>query len=136
EIVDSGDIVESPFTGTSELLSMLGMAPDMSFEMLIAGSTTGAPNLDAENDPSTEIIKIKITIDKNYLGVDPQEVNHFSFYPNPVQNELILNSNQQIDEVALYNLLGQQVKNISFNQSKGKIDVSRLQSGIYIMKVS
>lgn len=136
EIVDSEGVVESPFIGSSTLLSMLGMAPDMSFDMLIAGSTTGEPNLDTENDPATEIIKIKITIDRNYLGVDAHEGDHFSFYPNPVQNELILDSSQQIDEVSLYNLLGQQIKNVSLKQLKGRINVSDLQSGIYIMKVN
>jgi hypothetical protein len=57
-------------------------------------------------------------------------------YPNPTQNAVQLKSNETIKSVVIYNLLGQKVKEIKNLTSEPKIDISNMQSGVYIFKVS
>ncbi|MBP9848503.1 MAG: alpha/beta fold hydrolase [Flavobacterium sp.] len=60
-------------------------------------------------------------------------------YPNPFTNQLTIESNELIYKVEIYNLLGQKVKNILFNnttENSINIDLSELAQGNYIAKVS
>ncbi|BAO74449.1 subtilisin-like serine proteases [Winogradskyella sp. PG-2] len=72
------------------------------------------------------------------LSLDESLIEDFSFYPNPVQNELSFRIPSFTSEVELsiYNQLGKEVlKQILFENSK-PIQVSRFSTGIYIMKLS
>jgi len=60
---------------------------------------------------------------------------NFAFYPNPAKDNLRLSSAKPIENVQLYNILGQQVLNKDVNESKPNINVSNLSKGVYIMKV-
>ena len=62
--------------------------------------------------------------------------NSFTAYPNPVQDVLKLSYNQNITNVAVYNLLGQQVLTTNVNATKGQIDMSNLATGTYLVKVN
>lgn len=54
-----------------------------------------------------------------------------SFFPNPVSDQLYLKSDIVIDDVIMSNALGQQV--LAVVSPSGKIDVSALQSGLYLI---
>ena len=70
------------------------------------------------------------------MNVKSLEKFNFSFYPNPVQNEVNLFATQPIEQITVYSLLGQEVLNLKFdNQSKPIINMSSLSAGIYNMKV-
>ena len=59
----------------------------------------------------------------------------FSIYPNPVVNELYIESEQaKIDRVEVFTLNGKQILDISF-QNNQPIDVSSLAKGMYLVKV-
>ena len=60
----------------------------------------------------------------------------FSFYPNPVKNTLNLSYSENISDVSVYNLLGQQVIAKAVNANQSQIDMSHLTSGTYMVKVS
>ncbi len=135
EIVDSEEIVESPFVGTSSLLSALSLAPDMSFDLIIAGSKEDIPTPEMEENTSSEIIKVKITIDRDYLDVDSFAKENFTFYPNPVKNELNLKANNTIEEIAVYNSLGQKIKNLKTDNFSLQISMEDLSAGLYFIKV-
>ncbi|MEC4003071.1 T9SS type A sorting domain-containing protein [Flavobacterium sp. SUN052] len=64
------------------------------------------------------------------------ELKNLSFEPNPVINNLNLKSNEIIDEVLVYNLVGQLILNQKFNKSDVQIDLSTLNSGTYFVKVT
>ena len=67
------------------------------------------------------------------LGVtDYLEISKFSFN-NPANNLLTINSNINIDEVEIYNLVGNMVLKTTTNVNN--IDVSNLAKGIYILTV-
>lgn len=49
---------------------------------------------------------------------------------------LNLSFTQNISEVTVYNLLGQQVLFTKMNSNKGQVDMSNLSSGSYLVKVN
>jgi hypothetical protein len=60
--------------------------------------------------------------------------NDIIIYPNPASKQLNINVSQnEIDEVSIYNLLGQTVITVKNNNS---IDISGLPNGIYIVRVT
>ena len=58
-----------------------------------------------------------------------------TLFPNPVSNELNIDSKDNIKEVTVFNLTGQQLFSKKGNSKTSKIDVSNLKSGIYIVEV-
>jgi hypothetical protein len=70
------------------------------------------------------------------LGTPAFGQNNFAFYPNPVKDFLTLSNSQEITEVAVYNILGQQViaKHVGSNQTQ--LDMSGLPKGAYIVKAT
>ena len=59
----------------------------------------------------------------------------FSFFPNPVANELHIESEQaKIDQIEIYNLNGKQVLDVNFQKDQ-PIDVSSLAKGMYLVKI-
>ncbi|WP_394774073.1 T9SS type A sorting domain-containing protein [Flavobacterium sp.] len=63
--------------------------------------------------------------------------NYFTLYPNPVSDSLNFNSKQdiQIQSVAIYDILGQLVIAVPNSKSVSNIDVSKLRTGNYFIKV-
>lgn len=57
-------------------------------------------------------------------------------YPNPVKDVLKLSYNQNITNVSVYNLVGQQVINKSLNTTDAQVDMSILPQGTYLVKVA
>ena len=70
------------------------------------------------------------------LGTDNFDNASFTAYPNPVKNMLNLNYTQDISDISVFNLLGQQVITKSLNATKGQIDMSGLATGTYLVKVN
>lgn len=62
--------------------------------------------------------------------------NQYSFqtYPNPVKDVLNLSANTSIERIQIYDLLGNQVKNMSINASSKIISLSDLSRGVYILR--
>ncbi|GAA4241244.1 GEVED domain-containing protein [Winogradskyella damuponensis] len=60
----------------------------------------------------------------------------FSYFPNPVKNTLTLNAKNTIEQVAMYNMLGQEVLRVSPNSVDSNLDMSSLQTGTYFVKVT
>ena len=58
--------------------------------------------------------------------------NNFQYYPNPVNDILNISADQKITSVSLYNVAGQKVIN-NVKANDGKVNVSRLTSGTYIV---
>jgi hypothetical protein len=81
-------------------------------------------------------------VDNMYFYDDPDvsttgfDRNSFSFYPNPTSHTLYLETGEQVDEVKIYNILGQGVIHETPNTVSPSINVEMLQSGTYLMKVT
>lgn len=70
------------------------------------------------------------------LSVDDVTSQSLGYYPNPVKDRLNLSYNQTIGEVAVFNLLGQQVLGTTLNATEGSVNMSSLPAGNYIVKVN
>ena len=71
------------------------------------------------------------------LSIDENLIEDFSFYPNPVKNELNLRIPSPVNEVELsiYNQLGQRVLNQVILEDFKIINTSNLSTGIYLLKL-
>ncbi|MFK7833546.1 MAG: S8 family serine peptidase [Winogradskyella sp.] len=72
------------------------------------------------------------------LSVDKLTLDSFSFYPNPVTSHLNIEMPATINElrVSIYNQMGQVVLNQIVTENSKLINVSDLNSGIYVMTLS
>lgn len=69
------------------------------------------------------------------LGTDGFSNGSFKAYPNPVKDILNLSYTQQISNVEVYNVLGQQVAVKANYGSQAEVDMSQLAPGTYMVKV-
>ena len=77
-----------------------------------------------------------IVIDGTNLGVVSNTIAGFTYYPNPTEGTLNLSSVENIENVAIYNMLGQKVVDQNVNATTSELNVSALSTGAYLMKVS
>ena len=70
------------------------------------------------------------------IGTDEFADNNFNYYPNPVEQRLNLNTNGLVEEIKVFNMLGQEVLDVQPEQVSPQINMSGLQSGAYMMRVS
>jgi len=74
--------------------------------------------------------------DPTLLSAQTFDAVNFKAYPNPVKDVLNLSYNKNITNVAVFNLLGQEVLIKSLNDNQSKIDMSHLSKGTYMVKVT
>ncbi|WP_104736102.1 T9SS type A sorting domain-containing protein [Hanstruepera ponticola] len=60
----------------------------------------------------------------------------FTYYPNPVSNNLTIQAQKNIQNVTVYNMLGQEVLNNIPNTVESTVDMSNLKTGAYFVKVT
>jgi hypothetical protein len=60
----------------------------------------------------------------------------FTYYPNPVKNELTLNAKNAIKNVVVLSMLGQEVLVIATNAVNSTINMNKLSQGAYFVKVT
>jgi hypothetical protein len=61
----------------------------------------------------------------------------FAVYPNPAKENVTVNAKQTIQEILIFNPLGQEIKNVNVNVNlkSAEINISRLNNGIYYLKL-
>ena len=77
----------------------------------------------------------KISVYDASLANENFDSSKFKFYPNPVKDVLNLSYNNTIDEVKIYNLLGQEVYSNVINATESSLNVSQLTLGTYLVRV-
>lgn len=70
------------------------------------------------------------------LGVHSLDSAAFRYYPNPVKNTLNVSYDENISDVTVMNLLGQNVLHKSVNETNLQLDLSSLPSGNYLVKIT
>jgi len=69
------------------------------------------------------------------LSVNEFDVNNkVTIYPNPANSVINLNAKHNIEQVAIFNITGQQILVTQPNVAETSIDVSNFNSGIYLVK--
>jgi Secretion system C-terminal sorting domain len=77
-----------------------------------------------------------INVSSPTLANEKFEITKTNLYPNPVKDILNIENQENITNVAIYNLLGQEVLNKTINNNKTEIDVSGFTSGNYLVKIT
>ena len=74
--------------------------------------------------------------DNNELSVNDNSQNEFTIFPNPAQNKIKINASFDINTVEIYSILGQKVISLTINNTSSEIDISKLSSGAYLVKIT
>ena len=69
------------------------------------------------------------------LGINPNETEEFTYFPNPVTSQLTLKGQSNLNKVSIYNVVGQEVLTMEPNNVEAVMDLSSLTSGAYFVKV-
>ena len=80
----------------------------------------------------------KIEDYQDVTGIEDKEYeNNFTLYPNPVENELFIATETQIDEIAIYDIYGRQALSQQVNKSTSQqvVNVGNLKAGVYFIKI-
>jgi len=92
---------------------------------------------DALNNESSATRTVNVTTDTCNLGVTTNEIEGFTIFPNPVKEGkvfVISNSNSNaIKNIKIFDISGKQA--LSIQTENKEINVSKLQKGVYLIKV-
>ena len=100
-------------------------APGCSIPDPITFASMGWPNVHV-------VMNVKGTGDT--AGLNDLQLVSFNYYPNPVKEKLMMNAEENISSVSIYNILGQEVKSIKPQELNAELDLSLLPSGTYLVK--
>ncbi len=68
------------------------------------------------------------------LSVSDNELLSVTMYPNPTSSRLNISAASTIKNAQIFNVLGKKVMSLDINKNSESIDVSKLASGIYLIK--
>lgn len=85
----------------------------------------------AETDLSMTLVSCE-----GNTGLDSEKAGNFIFYPNPAEESLKLQSAEKIKNVYIYSLTGACVKSVTRIPESGIINISDLNTGMYIVSLS
>jgi len=75
-----------------------------------------------------------LIVEPAQMGVNDLNGNMFTYYPNPVKDYLNISAKQKIENISIYNLVGQIITSEA-KQVDGKINMTSLPAGIYVVKI-
>jgi len=78
-----------------------------------------------------------IVTEQEILEINNNELseNMITMFPNPANNFVTISTQEEIANISVFNILGQEVLNIKGNSNTMQIDISNLTTGNYITKV-
>lgn len=78
---------------------------------------------------------LDFTVNVASLSVSSFDLNSLRVYPNPAKDVLNVNYKSDIQDVKIYNLLGQEVLSQKVGQSDFQLNTSKLSTGTYVVKL-
>lgn len=94
-----------------------------------------SPNVCPDNLSSTAGTPIVVVIDENCgLGTQEHAFALLRAYPNPVQDQLVVNGSSVINEINVINLQGQTVLATKPRNKQAIINILSLASGVYVVE--
>jgi hypothetical protein len=118
-----------------ELAFDIGEAPDSVIVDIVSSSW---------NDTLLSFVGSQLTIDDIHFKsqvstgiVTNKNTNSISVYPNPVTDQITIENtgSEASMDISIYNLQGQEIIHKSANTALENIDVSTIESGLYIIKI-
>ena len=87
-------------------------------------------------NPANEAALGNVVVVPAALSVAQFENSQISMYPNPALNSLTISAKNNIEKLSVYNLLGQKVMGQYPNADAITLDISQLESGVYVMETT
>lgn len=122
------DSVDSGGAGAGESLN----------DVAVTGGTTYYINIgqfSGFTDNSEGPFQIDVT-DATLSNTEFETPNTFKYFPNPVSNVLSLKAQNNIQNISVYNMLGQEVLKSAPKTISEEIDMSSLRTGAYFVRVT
>lgn len=117
--------LESWITLDIPLTNFLNLASNQHIaQFIFSGNPTGSGIVYVDN----------VLFHKVVSGIDPLMVNELQLFPNPVRNELNVSHSENLTAVNIYALTGEKLF-IQSDLISGKLDVSPLESGLYVCEM-
>ena len=69
-------------------------------------------------------------------GIDDTTMSQFTYYPNPVNDQLTIRAQSNVKDITVFNMLGQIVLRQSPNTKDCLVDMAVMQSGAYFVQIS
>ena len=91
----------------------------------------------ASTDIDFFIDNFSISATSTPLGVDDNlSLRLFSYFPNPVNDQLTIKAQKNVDSITVFNMLGQVVLRQTPNGLETMVDMADMQTGAYFVQVS
>ncbi|WP_431135468.1 T9SS type A sorting domain-containing protein [Psychroserpens mesophilus] len=125
------------YEGTCGALVELDCSTAVTSGASLTGLTGGATYYVQLWNNGSEEGTIDITLSDASLSTSSFENEKaFTYFPNPVKNELSLKSQNTIQNVSVFNMLGQEVLRATPNTLESNIDMNGLSQGAYFVQVT
>jgi hypothetical protein len=131
--------VDANYTGNGEWQELLFdfssfTEPTTLAKVVIFFDITGAPS----GDPNDDIFFIDDLAfgEFNALSSDSFSLSEFSVTPNPAVDSWLIQGQEIISSVEVFDLLGKNVLSLAPNSLEVRLDASNLNTGLYLAKIS
>ena len=107
-------------------------------EYLFSGLESGTYTAGVQTAFSTgvsEIVDVTFTIEQGATNIQLPEGVEMKVFPNPASNLLQVVAGEMIQEVRMYDLLGQLVYTATVKDTHTRINVGHLREGVYMLQV-
>ncbi|MDG1778219.1 MAG: GEVED domain-containing protein [Flavobacteriaceae bacterium] len=116
-----------------------GMSDSESLSIAITAGTQYFVNLghfSSFSDSSEGVYDFTATSTDASLGIEEASISQFTYFPNPVNDVLTIKAQKTVEDITVFNMLGQVVKQQTPNARDFTVDLSAMQSGAYFVQVS
>ncbi|MFK7783260.1 T9SS type A sorting domain-containing protein [Psychroserpens sp.] len=125
------------YEGTCGALTELSCSTAAASGASLTGLTSGTTYYIQLWNNGSEEGTIDITLSDASLSLNSFENDKaFTYFPNPVKNELSLKAQNTIQNVSVYNMLGQEVLRATPNTLESNLNMNELSQGAYFVKVT
>ena len=73
---------------------------------------------------------------RTLLSVDDNALSNFEYYPNPVDNKLLVTAPTTIDAITIFDAFGKKILSKNIDSLSSEIDFSAISTGLYFMEVT
>lgn len=115
---NSYDLLLSDFTGLTTRAHLS--------QYILVGVPTGSSTVYVDN----------VYFRKTSSGINTSTVSTTHIYPNPATNTLKIEAAQNVENVTISNLMGQEVISMEPNTMNVSIDIANLSNGVYFVKTT
>ena len=98
--------------------------------------STGALTFVFDSDGSVQYGGYEILISCGPLGIDDYTEMDFTYYPNPLNDQLTIKAQRNVENVTVFNMLGQVVLRQSPNSLECVVNMAEMQTGAYFVRIS